>query len=143
MSDRKTVEAKLRANNYKLTPQRIAIIEALIEHKGRFITAQEVLAQARKRHAGTDFSTVYRNLEIFEKVGLIHKTSIKGDAAVFELICDYSHHHHIICKGCGKTEIISGCPIEQLLKSIEDTDFTLTDHKLELYGYCDKCGTKD
>ena len=111
MSDRKAVEAKARANNYKLTPQRIAIIEALVEHKGRFITAQEVLAQARKRHAGTDFSTVYRNRD-FEKVGLIHKTSIKGGAAVFELICDYSHHHHIICKGCGKTEIISGCPIE-------------------------------
>lgn len=67
MSDRKAVEAKLRANNYKLTPQRIAIIEALIEHKGRFITAQEVLTQAKKRHAGTDFSTVYRNLEILKR----------------------------------------------------------------------------
>ena len=140
MSDRKAIETKLRANNYKLTPQRIAIIEALIEYKGRFIAAEDILIQARKRHAGTDFSTVYRNLEILERMGLIHKTSIKGGAAVFELICDHSHHHHIICKGCGKTEIINECPIERLLESIEGTHFTLTDHKLELYGYCSECG---
>ena len=55
MSDRKAVETKMRDNNYKLTPQRRAIIEVLIEHKGRFIAAEEIYRQARKRHAGTDF----------------------------------------------------------------------------------------
>lgn len=142
MGEKKAIEARLKENKYKLTPQRKAIIEALIDHRGRFITAEEILLKAREKHTGTDFSTVYRNLEMFEKMDIIHKTNIEGGAAVYELICDPSHHHHIICKECGKTEIISGCPIERLLESIEGKDFTLTDHKLELYGYCSKCSGK-
>ena len=107
MVDKGIIERKLKANNYKLTPQRRAIIDALFEHRGRFIAAGEIHSKTLSRHSGTDFSTVYRNLEILEKMGIIHKTNIRGGAAVYELICDHSHHHHIICKGCGKTEIIS------------------------------------
>lgn len=142
MSYKKTIEAKLKENNYKLTPQRRAIIETLIEQRGRFAAAEEIFRLAREKHAGTDFSTVYRNLELLVKMDIIHKTNIKDGAAVYELICDPSHHHHIICKECGKTEIINACPMERLLESIDETDFTLTDHKLELYGYCSKCNNK-
>ncbi len=142
MSDRKSIEEKLKANNYKLTPQRRAIIETLIEHKGRFISAEELYTKTLRRHAQTDFSTVYRNLEILDNLEIIHKTNIKNGAAIYELICHNSHHHHIICKECGKTEIIDACPIEELIKTIETKEFTLTDHKFELYGYCSKCCKK-
>ncbi|NLO24857.1 MAG: transcriptional repressor [Clostridiales bacterium] len=142
MVDKGIIERKLKANNYKLTPQRRAIIDALFEHRGRFIAAGEIHSKTLSRHSGTDFSTVYRNLEILEKMGIIHKTNIRGGAAVYELICDHSHHHHIICKGCGKTEIISACPLEHLMEDVEDKGFTVIDHKFELYGYCSKCYNK-
>ncbi|MDD2574576.1 MAG: Fur family transcriptional regulator [Firmicutes bacterium] len=140
--DKSIIEEKLKANNYKMTPQRRAIIEALLEHRGRFIAAGEIHLKTLSRHRGTDFSTVYRNLEILEKMGIIHKTSIRGGAAIYELVCDYSHHHHIICKECGKTAIINACPMEHLIENIEDKGFTVTDHKFELYGYCSKCYKK-
>jgi len=141
--DRKSVEEKLKKNNYKITQQRGAIIEALLENRGQFVTAEEIYKKTRGRHKKTDFSTVYRNLEILESLGIIHKTSIKDGVAIYELICDHSHHHHIICKGCGKTEIINMCPLEQFKKNVRDKEFTLTDHRFELYGYCRDCNKKE
>lgn len=137
--DYKKIESKLKCNGLKLTSQRRAIIEVLLEHRGRFIDAQEIYKRVRIKHCNTNFSTVYRNLEIFENLGIIHKTSIKDGTAIYELICHHIHHHHIICKGCGRTEIITGCPLEQLEESIRDKDFVLTGHKFELYGYCSEC----
>jgi len=137
--DRKHIEGKLRDGGYKLTPQRRAILEVLLEHRGRFVDAGEIYEKTRARHYGTNFSTVYRNLDILENLGIIHKTSIENGAAVYELIFHRPHHHHIICKKCGRTEIIDMCPLEQLIKAVEDKDFTLTGHKFELYGYCRDC----
>ncbi|MBA1334560.1 MAG: hypothetical protein HPY66_2409 [Firmicutes bacterium] len=143
MISKESIEEKLKDNNYKLTPQRKAIIEALFDCKGHFVTAEEIFIKTMGKYPQTNFSTVYRNLEILEEIDIIHKTSIKDGAAVYELICDDSHHHHIICSKCGKTEIIKFCPLEQMKISIEDKDFTLTGHKFELYGHCNKCKEKE
>ena len=77
MVDKGIIERKLKANNYKLTPQRRAIIDALFEHRGGSSQPGNTL-QNFSRHSGTDFSTVYRNLEILEKMGIIHKTNKGG-----------------------------------------------------------------
>jgi Fe2+ or Zn2+ uptake regulation protein len=139
MFDVKLIEEKLKACGYKLTNQRKAIIEVLVEHKGQFISAEEIYIKSREKHPDTNFSTIYRNLSIFENTGIIHNTRIDGDASVYEIMDMDSHHHHIICKGCGKTEAIDFCPMTGMAAGIRTKNFTLTDHKFELYGYCKDC----
>ena len=139
MIDRNTVETTLKEAGYKLTNQRKAILDVLFEHQNHFLTADDIYLRTKTKYAQTNFSTIYRNLETLVKLDIIHKTNIQDDASSYELVCHNSHHHHIICKGCGKTEAIDFCPLEEFHGKIHDKNFTLTDHKFELYGYCSKC----
>lgn len=143
MSGIEVVEKKLKDNGYKLTNQRRAIIEVLFEHKGRFLTAEEIFVKSKQKLPETNFSTIYRNLNMLESTGIIHTTKIDSGASVYELINNAHHHHHIICKNCGRTEVVDFCPLEELLSKVNNPNFTLTDHKFELYGYCKDCNKKN
>ena len=75
---------------------------------------------------------------------LLKSKSILGDdnKTSYE-ITSSEHMHHLICKQCKGVFPLTDCPLciyEKHLK--EDMDFDVTDHKLEVYGYCKKCKTK-
>lgn len=139
MIDKNQIEQRLKNHGYKLTHQRKAIIDVLVEHKGHFLSAEEIYLKSKEKCSQTNFSTIYRNLEILVNTNIIHKTQVKEGTFSYELVCSDEHHHHLICKGCGKTEAIDFCPIEDLKKTFQPKNFTLTDHKFELYGYCHQC----
>lgn len=139
MIEKEAIEKKLKHKGYKLTKPRKALLEVLLEHTGQFLSAQEIFLKVKTKYPQTNFSTIYRNLEILESVDIIHKTNLVNDASIYELISQESHHHHIICRGCGKTETIDFCPLKEIHTKFSSKSFTLTDHKFELYGYCQKC----
>ncbi|WP_165000408.1 Fur family transcriptional regulator [Anaerophilus nitritogenes] len=136
------IKEKLKENGYKLTDQRKAILEVLIHHEHQFLTAEEIYTRVKKDLSQINFSTVYRNLEILEKIDMLHKINLEDKPSQYEIILHHDHHHHVICKDCGKTQPIHFCPLKQILNSLEDEDFTLTEHKFELYGYCSNCTKK-
>lgn len=133
----------LKKNDYKITPQRKAIIQALIENDTSLISIEALFARANQLYSKTNISTIYRNLEILEKLNLVYKVMDEA-TSLYKLICNhYGHHHHLICKNCGKTEAIDFCPIETLQQLSKEKEFNLEDHKLELYGTCKKCQLND
>lgn len=139
MSGIELIEKRLKDSGYKLTNQRKAIIEVLFENKGRFLTAEDIFIKSRQKLPDTNFSTIYRNLDMLEESGIVHITQIDNGASVYELIETKGHHHHIICKKCGKAEVIDFCPLEELESKLNNKNFVLIDHKFELYGYCREC----
>lgn len=139
VTDINYIELKLKKNGYKLTSQRKAIIEVLFENMGKFLTAEEIYLKSKVKYPQTNFSTVYRNLEILENTEILHRTNINAGVSIYELSCSGEHHHHVICKSCGKAEIIDFCPLDEVFRELNSKNFTLTDHKFELYGYCNKC----
>lgn len=142
MTTQDELKNKLKEQGYKLTNQRKTILEVLFKNKNHFLSAEEIYLKTTEISPKTNFSTIYRNLEILEKIGIIHKTNIDNSTARYEFISYNSHHHHIICKGCGKTEPIDFCPLEEILSKLNHKNFTFTEHKFELYGYCTKCQKK-
>lgn len=140
--DIKYIENKLKEKGYKLTNQRKAIIEVFFDNKSTLLTADEIYEKTILKFSGTNFSTVYRNLDVFIISEIIQKINLTGSSSSYELIDEPSHHHLMICKDCGKTETIEFCPFEEVRKKLIDQNFTLTDHKFELYGYCGKCDKK-
>lgn len=133
------IEEKIKDNGYKITNQRKAIIEVLLEHKNKFLSAEEIYLKSKEKYSQTNFSTIYRNLEILENIGIIHKINMDGISSKYELSYKDEHHHHIICRKCGKTEAIDFCPLKELSDKLKSKNFILTDHKFELYGYCESC----
>ncbi len=85
-------------------------------------------------------STIYRILATFEEKGIVNKTTWMGDGTVVYELNRGGHTHYAVCLECHKRVALSGCPFAHVHLEQETGDFTVTGHKLELYGYCKECG---
>lgn len=133
------LEEYLASKGFKLTGQRRALLKVLWE-ADCCLTAQELFNRVARAKPGTNFSTVYRNLEALSSLGIICLVNTGQQANAFELNLDGSHHHHIICRVCGRTRRIDFCPFEAWPGA---EGFISTEHKFEVYGYCETCAAKE
>lgn len=129
---------QLRQHGYKLTQPRRLISQVLQANQHRLLSV-EAIYEALGR--AIDLSTVYRNIEIFDDCGLIHKVQ-SDDKAMYKLICQADHHHHLICLDCGATTVIDYCPLPQLHEIAEAHQFSVSGHTLEVFGRCQACRSK-
>ena len=127
---------RLRKKGYKITRQREAILKAFSEGDSHLLTAQELYEKIGETQSGTNFSTVYRNLELLLQEGIIRKVELNREAAYYELHDDNGHHHHLVCNRCGSIQTTSFCPLDRLKN---EDGFIPTEHRFEIYGYCRDC----
>ena len=129
----------LRDKGHKITPQRRAVINALL-NCGPFCTALQLLEYVKKEQPDVSLDTVYRNLSLFQQLGIVNEIQmINQDGNRFEISRD-GHHHHIICLKCGKIECLQKCPVsKEAIEMIEKNGFAVVSHSLEFYGYCCGC----
>lgn len=130
---------KLKDRGCKITPQRRAVIQSLLNFT-KFPTALEVFNDIKATNPDVGLDTVYRNLNLLVEIGLVNQITLAGkDVKVFELSID-GHHHHLVCLGCGQTNCLDYCPVdEKSLQTAAGSEFQVTRHSLEIYGYCQKC----
>ncbi len=91
--------------------------------------------------AGIDASTVYRNIDLFRKVGLVSETGA-GKNRYVQLSSDQSdHYHHLRCESCGKTVSFDDDILEGLLKTIarKNNFSVVSSHTIEMLGLCLAC----
>jgi len=127
---------ELKKKGYKVTRQREAILSVLGEDEHQLLTAQEIFERILEMGSATNFSTVYRNLEILLQENIIRKVELNREAAYYELNCSGDHHHHLICKQCGSIQTTNFCPLDKLG---DENGFIPVEHKFEIYGYCKDC----
>lgn len=129
----------LKSKQYKLTPQRIAIIKSMLESK-KPLSASEAYSLVRQQHPNVSLDTVYRSLNLLCQLGVVTKINIANrERELFELS---THHHHLVCLKCNDVFCINCCPIEKntpLLEAAATHEFEITGHAFEVYGYCQKC----
>lgn len=126
----------LKSKGFKQTDKREEILRIFLKEK-RYLSAKEVLPLMQIVYPELSFDTVYRNLTLFENLEILETTELNGER-IYRLRCsDDDHHHHLICLSCGKSRMIELCPLDAL--SEQPKEFTITDHKFELYGYCLEC----
>lgn len=93
--------------------------------------------------AGIDASTVYRNIDLFRKAGLVTESGT-GKNRYVQLISDQSDHfHHLRCESCGQTVSFDDDILEGLLKTIARKNgfSSVSSHTIEMLGLCLKCQT--
>jgi Fur family transcriptional regulator, zinc uptake regulator len=127
---------KLKANGYKFTGKREMMVQLFAE-ENRYLSAKEVLDHMQKTYPGLSFDTVYRNLSLFEDLGILEGTDWDGERR-YRFRCEGdTHHHHLICTECGRTRKLEICPMNAILGQPED--FHITGHRFEIYGRCANC----
>ena len=128
----------------KWTKQRKCVYRVLKEAKEP-LNAIQIYNLAEKQADGEDYavSTIYRILAAFEEKGLVEKTTWMGDGTVVYELKREEHTHYAVCLECHKRIPLQKCPFAHLHLEKENGDFTITSHKLELYGYCKDCKTAE
>lgn len=131
----------LQKQGYRLTPQRMLVIEAL-HGADSHISAEEIYVQLHRRYPYSNISTVYRTLELLNRLGLVTETDF-GEGRVRYHVAEKSHHHHLVCRTCGRVIDVD----ESVLSPLKDTllrecDFAAELRHLAVPGECGECRRK-
>lgn len=135
-------ERLLKECGLKNTKHRTTILE-LLREAGQPLTAEQLYDALKENNISINLSTVYRTLETLYDKQLILKHNVTNEnKAVFEFN-NQVHKHYLVCMGCKKILSIENCPLGEYEKYLEgQTDFIITGHKLDMYGYCPECQRK-
>lgn len=129
---------RLREEGLKVTPQRLAIIDVLIENKHLHPSASRVFQEVRRRGQSLSLSTAYATLLEFSRHSLIR--TLEFDQMDNRYDVDPAEHVNLICEGCGK---IVDIPLPMSLNEeslLAATGFTVRRSRMEYYGKCRDCG---
>jgi Fe2+ or Zn2+ uptake regulation protein len=98
-----------------------------------------------KLHGHANQTTVYRALEALAETGAVLRVDLGHAHAHYEVARKKDHHHHIICKSCGKIEDIEVCGPRELESTVlkKSKKFSIIkSHALEFFGVCNICVKK-
>lgn len=122
----------------KRTRQREVVWEILAAAE-KPLDVKEIFRRINTQEASFAISTVYRALAAFEEHQMVTKTTMMGEETALYAQATQSHAHYAICLACHKQVPLKHCPFEHVSMQAETEDFTVTNHRLELYGYCKEC----
>ncbi|MBE6830553.1 MAG: transcriptional repressor [Ruminococcaceae bacterium] len=142
MKNKTDHRADLRQKGLKNTKRRMAILE-ILEKQAQPVAAEQIFMELNRYDLSTSMSTVYRELDSLVNNNLALKIKInESNKALYE----YNrmiHKHYLVCLGCKKMISLDMCPLKTYEEKLqEQTHFIITDHKLNIYGYCPECQAK-
>jgi len=131
-----------KEEGYKLTTQRRAILDVIVENQDKHLSPEEIYDIVKKKYPEIGIATVYRTLQLLEKLNIIYRLNFDDGYNRYELNYDSEnhHHHHLICLKCGKVMEVKLDLLENLENEIENENgFKIVDHNVKFFGYCADC----
>ena len=128
----------LKSAGLRATKPRVRVLSILEEST---IPLSVVDITSLLKRPSVDQVTVYRTLESFVQAGLVNHVELHQGRSFFEL-ATREHHHHLVCRSCGKVEDVEDCVMDTLQKKIEKKSkhfSTVSSHALEFFGDCKEC----
>lgn len=120
------------------TRQRRAVVAALGDVTV-FTSAQEIHALLRRRGEDVGLTTVYRTLQALADAGEVDVLRTPDGESVYRQ-CSTGHHHHLVCRSCGRTVEIEGPAVESWTDKVAaQHGFAQVEHTLEIFGTCAAC----
>lgn len=120
------------------TRQQAAVAE-LLGRSEDFTSAQTVHARLREAGEGVGLATVYRTLQSMVDAGTVDVLRTDEGEAVYRA-CSTHHHHHLVCRSCGRTVEVEGPAVEQWTDRVAaENGFSDVTHSLEIFGTCAEC----
>lgn len=93
-----------------------------------------------RRLSSVGRATVYRTLEQLERLHLVQRVEIGGDAAGYERLDPKAHHHHLVCESCGNLAPFASDALEEAIEAVgRQSDFSVAAHDVVLRGTCAAC----
>lgn len=120
----------------RTTKQRTAILAAL-ESAEDFMTAQQLHDLLKADGESVGLATVYRNMQPLVDAGLVDVIITDTGEAIYRQCNTADHHHHLVCRVCGKTVEFLAPKLETWAHEVADSNgFTSIQHTMEIFGLC-------
>ena len=134
---KESIIAKMKEKGLKITPQRLAITQVLIERGNLHPGARLIYEEAKKMRRSLSLSTTYATLNEFSRYGIIKTLEFDKMENRYEL--NITEHINLICKGCKKIMDFK-LPFKIDTNEVaRKSGFRVTDRRFEYYGYCEEC----
>ena len=130
-----------RSGARRIGRQRAAVQE-LLGAGTAFRSTQDIYADLRERGNPIGLATVYRALQAMVEDGEADVLRSGDDAEAVYRRCSPQHHHHLVCRSCGRTVEVEGQAVERWARSVADAHgFSDVDHVVEVFGTCARCAS--
>jgi Fur family transcriptional regulator, ferric uptake regulator len=129
---------QLRSRGLRLTAQRQLVLDAVsaLGHA----TPDQVHAQVARTAAGVNITTIYRTLELLERLGLVTHTHLSHGAPTYHAVGE-EQHVHLVCRSCGRVAELSSQVLAPLAQTLSREQSFLVDiGHVALFGVCGACG---
>ena len=131
--------SSLREEGFRITPQRVAILDYLlktVDHP----SADRIHKVIQRKYPMVSLSTVYKTLELLKEKRLVNEIEVDGETR-FDAHTD--EHINLVCMNCGKIDDVD----EDVLKNIQiraakKSKYLILKSSFELFGYCNNCKAK-
>lgn len=126
----------------RMTRQRTAVSELLADTED-FRSAQQLHEMLRERGHSVGLATVYRTMQALAEAGDVDVLRGAEGEALYRQCQRTSHHHHLVCRECGRTVEIDSASVERWAAAVGDAhDFIDVEHTAELFGTCAACAAR-
>ena len=133
----KNITELLRSNNFKVTPQRLAVYEVLANTK-EHPNAEMIFNSLQETYPTMSLATVYKTIDILHELGLVQILNAGEDS--FRYDADVSDHAHLRCLECGRVEDVFDLDTTRFTGEIqESTNYRLVGQQFYFYGVCPAC----
>ena len=129
----------LRDEGFRITPQRIAIVDYLLRTEDH-PNAELIHKVVRKRYPMVSLSTVYKTLDLLKEKKLVNEIEIEGEAR-FDAHTD--DHVNLVCIKCGRIDDLDEEYLKEIqIKAARKSKYLILKSNFELHGYCSQCKSK-
>jgi Fur family transcriptional regulator, ferric uptake regulator len=128
----------LKDSAQSITSARLEVFRALLGQEP--LSMHQLVARA----SGIDRASVYRAVDLFEKLGIVQRLNT-GWKYKLELTDKFTdHHHHLTCLHCGRTIVIGETELEETIEKLAARhQFKPTAHQIEIQGLCADCQQRE
>ncbi|MQA98335.1 MAG: transcriptional repressor [Streptosporangiales bacterium] len=122
-----------------MSTRRDTVRSALTDSEG-FRSAQDIYADLRATGAKIGLTTVYRALQTMCEKGEVDVLRNDDGEAVYRACRTEEHHHHLVCRHCGRTVEVEGPAVERWADRVAaEHGFRDVTHTVEVFGTCADC----
>lgn len=126
----------------RMTRQRAAVAELLADTED-FRSAQQLHEMLRDQGHSVGLATVYRTMQALAEAGEVDVLRNPDGESLYRRCEQAEHHHHLVCRVCGRTAEIDAALVEQWADNVGKAhDFVDIEHTAELFGVCSPCAAR-
>jgi Fur family transcriptional regulator, ferric uptake regulator len=136
------MQKAIEAAGLRVTRPRQILVEqiALWAEEDQDFTGEALWHAVQQSNPWLGRSTVFRTIDLLTQLGFLDRISFADGSERYHAVAPGSHHHHLTCERCHRVVEIDACISPELLKHVaQETGFTVTGHRLELFGQCPYC----